>query len=39
MSVSGELFSLDVDLLADGLATIPLYQQLDLPVSSFSVSL
>jgi hypothetical protein len=36
--VFGELFSLDVDLLADGLATIPLYQKLDLPVSLFSVS-
>jgi hypothetical protein len=34
----GELFSLDADLLADGLATIPLYQKLDLPVSLFSVS-
>lgn len=37
-SLFGELFSLDADLLADGLATIPLYQQLDLPVSLFSVA-
>lgn len=37
-SLSGELFSLDVDLLADGLATIPLYQKLDLPVSLFSAA-
>ncbi|PNF44025.1 hypothetical protein B7P43_G16230 [Cryptotermes secundus] len=35
-SLSGELFSLDTDLLADGLATIPLCQKLDLPVSLFS---
>jgi hypothetical protein len=38
MSLSGELFSLDVDLLAHGLETIPLYQKLDLPISLFSVS-
>jgi hypothetical protein len=37
-SLSGELFSHDVDLLADGLETIPLYQKLDLPTSMFSVS-
>jgi hypothetical protein len=37
-SLSGELFSLDVDLLADGLATLPLYQQLDLPVSLFDAA-
>jgi hypothetical protein len=37
-SLYGELFSLDADLLADGLATIPLYQQLNLSVSIFSVS-
>jgi hypothetical protein len=36
--LSGELFSLDVDLLADGLETIPLYRKLDLPTSMFSVS-
>lgn len=36
--LSGELFSLDVDLLALGLETIPLYQKLDLPSSLFLVS-
>ncbi|PSN33019.1 hypothetical protein C0J52_17833 [Blattella germanica] len=35
-ALSGELFSLDTDLLADGLATIPFYKKLDIPINLYS---
>jgi hypothetical protein len=35
---SGNLFDLNLKSLATGLATIPFYQQVDIPTETFSVS-
>ncbi|XP_069702493.1 muscle M-line assembly protein unc-89 isoform X2 [Periplaneta americana] len=37
-ALSGELFSLNADLLAAGLATIPLYEKMNVPISLFTTS-